>query len=281
VRERGGEIVNTDSMQVYRDLRVLTARPTPREEQAAPHRLYGHVDGGANYSVGRYLDDAARLLGDAALRDKNLIFVGGTGLYFKALLEGLSDVPPVPQTVREAVRAESEGRTAPELHAELVRRDPETARALAPGDRLRILRALEVLAATGQPLASFQGRKQPGPLAASDPVKIFLAPDRAWLRGRIDARFETMIGQGALEEVRALAERRLDPALPVMRAHGVPALMAHLRGEITREEAIAQGQADTRRYAKRQFTWFRHQMPGWTWVAPDAAAAAIRQALDL
>ncbi|HEX2724515.1 MAG TPA: tRNA (adenosine(37)-N6)-dimethylallyltransferase MiaA [Beijerinckiaceae bacterium] len=276
-KARGGDIVNTDSMQVYRDLRVLTARPSPEEEQGAPHRLYGHVDGGLNYSVGRYLDDAARLVGDAGSREKDLIFVGGTGLYFKALLEGLSDVPPVPQAIRDAVRAESEGRTAPELHAELARRDPRSAGALAPNDRLRILRALEVLAATGQPLASFRGRKQPGPLAASDPVRFFLAPDRDWLRARIEARFAAMIGQGALDEVRALGERRLDPALPVMRAHGVPALLAHLRGEITRDEAIAQGQADTRRYAKRQFTWFRHQMPGWTWVAPDAAEAALRE----
>lgn len=279
-RRCGGEIVNTDSMQVYRDLRVLTARPTPQEEQEAPHRLYGHVDGAVNYSVGRYLDDAARLMGDAAARGKHLIFVGGTGLYFKALLEGLSDVPPVPQAIRDTVRADSEGRTAPELHAELSRRDPETAATLAPNDRLRILRALEVLAATGQPLASFRGRKQPGSLAARDPVRIFLAPDRDWLRGRIDARFHAMIGEGALDEVGALAARELDPALPVMRAHGVPALIAHVRGAIGLDEAIAQGQADTRRYAKRQFTWFRHQMPGWTWVAPDEAEAALRRGLD-
>jgi tRNA dimethylallyltransferase len=279
-RACGGEIVNTDSMQVYRDLRVLTARPTLDEERQAPHRLYGHVDGALNYSVGRYLDDATRVVADPVSRQKNLIFVGGTGLYFKALHEGLSDVPPVPQAVRDAVRAESEGRTAPELHGELLRRDPQTAGALAPGDRLRILRALEVLAATGRPLASFQGKKRPGPLAASDPIRIFLAPDRDWLRRRIDTRFETMMEHGALEEVRALAERRLDPALPVMRAHGVPALLAHLRGEITRDEAIAQGQADTRRYAKRQFTWFRHQMPGWTWLAPAEAEAAIRQAWE-
>jgi tRNA dimethylallyltransferase len=279
-RERGGEIVNTDSMQVYRDLRVLTARPTPDEEIRAPHRLYGHIDGAVNYSVGRYLDDAARLVADAAGRRAYLIFVGGTGLYFKALLDGLSDVPPVSQAVRDTVRADSEGRSASELHAELTRRDPQTAHALAVNDRLRILRALEVLAATGQPLASFRGRKQPGPLAASDPIRIFLAPDRDWLRQRIDARLEAMIEHGALEEVRALAERRLDPGLPVMRAHGVPALLAHLRGEITLDETIAQGQADTRRYAKRQFTWFRHQMPGWTWVAPDQAEAAVWAALD-
>jgi tRNA dimethylallyltransferase len=267
-RGAGGTIVNADSMQVYRDLRILTARPTPEEESQAPHRLYGHVDGAVNYSVGRYLEDAARSIEEAGAARERLIVVGGTGLYFKALLEGLSPVPRVPQAIRDAVRSESEGRPATALHAELTARDPDTARGLAPTDRLRILRALEVLAATGQPLAAFRGRKQPGPLAGVDPVKIFLAPDRVLLRERIDRRFETMIAQGALEEARALGQRGLDPALPVMRAHGVPALLAHLRGELSLAEAIAVGQADTRRYAKRQFTWFRHQMPDWTWLDP-------------
>jgi tRNA dimethylallyltransferase len=270
-RAGGGRIVNADSMQVYRDLRILTARPSPDEEREVPHRLYGHVDGAVNYSVGRYLDDAARLIAEAREACQRLIFVGGTGLYFKALLEGLSAIPPVPETVRAAVRASAEGRTTAALHAELTARDPVTAERLEPGDRLRILRALEVLAATGQPLAAFRGHKRPGPLADADPVKIFLAPDRAQLRERIDRRFEAMIEGGALDEARALAERRLDPALPVMRAHGVPALLAHLRGEMTLQEAIAAGQGDTRRYAKRQFTWFRHQMPGWTWLDPASA----------
>ncbi len=264
----GGAVVNADSMQVYRDLRILTARPTPDEEREVRHRLYGHVDGAVNYSVGRYLEDAARLIGGAEAAGERLIFVGGTGLYFKALLEGLSRIPPVPQAIRNAVRAESEGRPTPELHARLAAGDPETARGLAAHDRLRILRALEVLAAIGQPLSAFRGQKQPGPLAGADPVKIFLAPDRAALRERIDRRFEAMIAGGALEEARALGARGLDPALPIMRAHGVPALLAHLRGEMTLHEATVVGQADTRRYAKRQFTWFRHQMPGWTWLEP-------------
>jgi tRNA dimethylallyltransferase len=280
-RRIGGTIVNADSMQVYRDLRVLTARPTPEEEEEAPHRLYGHVDGAVNYSVGRYLKDAGRLIEAAGTTGETLIFVGGTGLYFKAMLEGLSRIPPVPQAVRDEIRSETESRDTPDLHAELSLRDPETARSIAPGDRLRVLRALEVLAATGQPLSSFRGQKQGGPLSRLDPVKIFLAPDRVWLRQRIDQRFEAMIGAGALDEVRALGERRLDPALPVMRAHGVPALLAHLKGEISLAEAIAQGQADTRRYAKRQWTWFRHQMPGWTWVEPEHALTSIEAALRL
>jgi tRNA dimethylallyltransferase len=277
-REFGGVIVNADSMQVYRDLRVLTARPSPDEEAQAPHRLYGHVDGAVNYSVGRYLEDAARLIAKTA--GERLIFVGGTGLYFKALLEGLSRVPPVPQSVRERLRSETKNRATSALYEELVARDPATARALKAQDRLRILRALEVLTATGRPLSSFQGQRQPGPLAGVDSARIFLAPDRSWLRQRIDRRFEDMIRAGALEEARALGERSLDPALPVMRAHGVPALLKHLRGEITLEEAVATGQADTRRYAKRQFTWFRHQMPGWTWVDP-ADEQAVRADVTL
>ena len=275
----GGTIVNADSMQVYRDLRILTARPSPDEERSAPHRLYGHVDAAVNYSVGHYLTDAARLIAEAKERGGTLIFVGGTGLYFKALLEGLSRIPPVPQAVRERVRAETQDRATPDLYRELTASDPETARALGPNDRLRVLRALEVLAATDRPLSSFRGQRQPGPLDGADPLKLFLAPDRSWLRQRIDARFQSMIRTGALEEARALGERGLDPLLPVMRAHGVPALLRHLRGEIALEEAIAIGQADTRRYAKRQFTWFRHQMPGWTWVDP-AAEDAVRAALE-
>jgi tRNA dimethylallyltransferase len=279
-RAAGGTIVNADSMQVYRDLRILTARPIPEEEREAPHRLYGHVDGAVNYSVGRYLEDATRLIEEARTAGERLIFVGGTGLYFKALLEGLSPVPRVPPAVRDAVRAEAEGRPTAALHAELAVRDPDTARGVGAHDRLRILRALEVLAATGQPLSAFRGQKQPGPLAGTDPVKIFLTPDRAALRERIDRRFETMIAAGALEEARALGARSLDPALPVMRAHGVPALLAHLRGEIPLAEAIAIGQGDTRRYAKRQFTWFRHQMPGWTWLDP-ADVEAMRAHIPL
>jgi tRNA dimethylallyltransferase len=268
-------------MQVYRDLPILTARPSAEDEQQAPHRLYGHVDGAVNYSVGRYLQDATRALAEARAARRPPIFVGGTGLYFKALVEGLSRIPPVPQSVRDEVRAESEGRATADLHAELAARDPDTARGLTAGDRLRILRALEVLAATGRSLSSFRGHKQAALLSGADTTRVFVAPDRAWLRERIDKRFVAMIAQGALDEARALAARGLDPALPVMRAHGVPALLAHLRGEMTLEEAVARGQADTRAYVKRQFTWFRHQMPGWTRAAPEEALAAIAAALRL
>ncbi len=263
-----GVVINADSMQVYRDLRVITARPTPEDEAEAPHRLYGHVDAAVNFSVGRYVADAIQVLQEAQGRQLP-IFVGGTGLYFKALTEGLSDMPPVPDEVREQVRRESEGLETPELHGLLSERDPETARTLRPSDRLRVQRALEIFAATGRPLVSFHGAREPGPLAGRPLIKLFLAPEREELRRRIDRRFESMMEQGALEEVRALGERNLDPMLPAMRAHGVPGLLAHLRGEIPLDEAIAKGQGDTRRYAKRQFTWFRHQLPDWQWVEPE------------
>jgi tRNA dimethylallyltransferase len=276
-RELGGVVINADSMQVYRDLRVLTARPMPEEEAQAPHRLYGHVDGAVNYSVGRYIADAVDTL--MTLDPQTVpIFVGGTGLYFKALTEGLSDIPPVPEEVREAVRRMSEGVESPDLHRFLADRDPETAATLRPGDRMRVQRALEILQATGRPLVSFHGSRQPGPLAGRRLVKLFLAPERDDLRRRIDGRFLAMMEHGALEEVRALGERGLDPMLPVMRAHGVPGLLAHLRGETSLDEAIARGQGDTRRYAKRQFTWFRHQLPDWTWLAPESAFDLIMEA---
>jgi tRNA dimethylallyltransferase len=274
-----GVVINADSMQVYRDLRVITARPAPAEEAEAPHRLYGHVDAAVNFSVGRYVADATQVLQEIKGR-KLPIFVGGTGLYFKALTEGLSDMPPVPEEVREQVRRDSEGLETPELHRLLSERDPETARSLRPSDRLRVQRALEIFAATGQPLVSFHGARQPGPFAAIPVIKLFLAPDRDELRRRIDARFLAMMDQGALDEVRALGERNLDPMLPAMRAHGVPGLLAHLRGEIPLDEAIAKGQGDTRRYAKRQFTWFRHQLPDWQWVEPERGFEAVMAQLN-
>lgn len=274
----GGVIVNADSMQVYRDLRIITARPAPEDEAQAPHRLYGHVDAGVNFSVGRYVTDAVAVLAD--LRGCIPIFVGGTGLYFKALTEGLSEMPPVPDAVRDAVRRESEGLETSQLHRLLADRDPDTARTLRPSDRLRVQRALEIVAATGRPLVSFHGTRQPGPLAELPLIKLFLAPEREMVRAQIDRRFAAMIERGALDEVRRLGERRLDPMLPAMRAHGVPGLLAHLREEISLPEAVMRGQADTRRYAKRQFTWFRHQLADWTWIPPedgyDAAVAALK-----
>jgi tRNA dimethylallyltransferase len=278
--EVGGIVVNADSMQVYRDLRVVTARPTPEEEARAPHRLYGHVDAAAIYSVGHYVREAAGALAEARRLARIPIFVGGTGLYFKALTQGLSETPPIPDAIRTAVREKLAALGPEALHAELAQRDPEGAVRLSPRDRTRIARALEVIAATGRPLAEWH-RDGMRPLLAGERVtKLFLAPERAALYARIDVRFERMLDEGALDEVRALAARGLDPLLPAMKAHGVPWLIRHLRGGITLAEAGEKAKQDTRHYAKRQFTWFRHQLPDWPQVAPDRASNWLREALE-
>ncbi len=278
-RDFGGLVIDTDSMQVYRDLRILTARPTPEEEALAPHRLYGHVDGAINHSVGLWLTDAGKALGEARNSGRLPIFVGGTGLYFKALTQGLSAIPTVPDAVRAAVRARARNVPVAALHAELARRDPVTAAELRPTDPQRVLRALEVLEATGRGLASFRASKLPPLLPEADLVALFLAPDRAWLRQRIDLRFDAMIASGALEEVAALKARQLDPTLPVMRAHGVPHLLAALASDLSLAEAAARSKLDTYHYVKRQFTFARHQLAMLRWAVPEDAFAIAREAL--
>lgn len=275
----GGIVINADAMQVYRDLRIITARPTPEEEARAPHLLYGHVDAAVNYSVGRYLRDAAPALAQAQQCDRMPIFVGGTGLYFKALTQGLSAVPPIPADIRDAVRGKLAAQGPEALHAELMSRDPQSAARLSPRDRVRVARALEVLQATGRRLADWQREGMQPLLAGEGVMKLFLAPDRATLYARIDERFERMLAAGALDEVRALAQRCLDPLLPAMKAHGVPWLVRHLRGEISLAEAVEKAKQDTRHYAKRQFTWFRHQLADWPHVAPEEAYHAIVAAM--
>lgn len=280
----GGIVINADSMQIYRDLRTITARPTPDEEVRVPHRLYGHVDAAVNFSAGAWVTDAAQMLGEAQAEGRLPIFIGGTGLYFKALTAGLSVVPPIPAEVREDVRARLEENGVEALHAELARRDSRAAERLNLRDRTRIARALEVIEATGRSLLDWHHEGQP-PLLPKDSFRaVFLAPERDELYARIDARFDAMLGTGALAEVERLAARHLDPLLPAMKAHGVPALIRHLRGELNLEEAAIIGRADTRHYAKRQFTWFRHQLPEFEWVKPDEArgwlAAAAKAARD-
>jgi len=276
-QKTGGVIVNADSMQVYRDLRIITARPTPEEEARLPHRLYGHVDAAVNFSAGAWMADAAKVLVEARAQQRLAIFVGGTGLYFKALTRGLSAVPPIPPEIREAVRARLERDGVEALHADLALRDPASAERLKPRDRTRIARALEVVEATGRSLTSWHCEGLPPLLPPGRFSALFLAPDRDELYARIDARFEAMLTAGALEEVAQLAARRLDPLLPAMKAHGVPALIRHLAGEITLEEAATIGRADTRHYAKRQFTWFRHQLPEFAWVQPAEADGWLEQ----
>jgi tRNA dimethylallyltransferase len=271
----GGVVINADSMQVYRDLCVITARPTPEEEARVPHRLYGHVDAAVNFSAGHWVTDAATALAEARAQDRLAIFAGGSGLYFKALTRGLSAVPPIPGEIRERVRARLERDGVEALHAELAQRDPLAAQRLKPRDRTRIARALEVIEATGRSLTDWHRDGLPPLLPPGTFRALFLEPDRDALYARIDARFAAMLAAGALEEVARLAARRLDPLLPAMKAHGVPALLRHLKGEITLEEAATIGRADTRHYAKRQFTWFRHQLPEFEWLKSEEALMGL------
>jgi tRNA dimethylallyltransferase len=278
-QELDGIIINADSMQVYRDLRILTARPSADEEARASHRLYGHVDAAQPYSVGHWLRDVEPVLAEAAREARVPILVGGTGLYFKALTGGLAAVPSVPAAVRAGLRERLAVEGAPALHAELAAHDPHSAAKIRPQDAVRITRALEVLQATARPLSEWHLAGMAALLAPCETVSIFLTPDRAELYRRIDARFDAMLAAGALEEVRALVSRKLDPYQPIMRAHGVPRLSEFLADRLPLSEAARQSKSDIRRYAKRQFTWFRHQLPDFTSIADDRASDHILQAL--
>ena len=275
----GGTIINADAMQVYRDLRIVTARPTPEEEARAPHLLYGHVDAAENYSVGRWCVDASAALAAVERTGRLPILAGGTGLYFKALTRGLASIPPIPSQIRSVVRERLKREGTAALYAELSARDDASARRLMPGDRARISRALEVVLATGRSITDWHAERMTPALDPHAAIKVFLDVDRAELYGRIDSRFDAMLASGALDEVRALAGRRLDPALPAMKAHGVPWLIRHLNGEIDLPAAVDEAKRDTRRYTKRQATWFRHQLPDWTWIAPESVLGEIRRAL--
>jgi tRNA dimethylallyltransferase len=274
-----GMVINTDSMQVYRDLFVITARPGVADLARAPHRLYGHVDAAENYSVGRFVEDAAVALGEARAARQVAIFVGGSGLYFKALTGGLAAIPPIPQEIRAGIRARLETGGVAALHDELTHRDPVSAARLKPADRVRIARALEVFEATGRTISDWHRDGLPPLLGRARIAKVFLTPERAALYHRIDARFDAMLAAGALEEVRVLHARGLDPLLPAMKAHGVPWLIRHLAGEMVLADAAEGGKRDTRHYAKRQFTWFRHQLGDWPRADPGAAFDDIVRAI--
>jgi tRNA dimethylallyltransferase len=262
----GGVVINADSMQVYRDLRVLTARPGPEAEARAPHALYGFVAGSEGYSAGRYAADAADALREAHEKGLRPIIVGGTGLYFKALTEGLSPMPEVPGEIRAHWRIKAAKTPPGALHATLARRDPEMAARLEPGDTQRIVRALEVLDASGESLLEWQRRPREPVLSEAEAACFVLAPDRAELYRRIDARFAAMLEAGALEEAARLGAQSLDPALPVMGALGVRPLLRHLQGTLTLAEAVEAAQAESRQYAKRQLTWARGNMLSWNWL---------------
>ena len=252
----GGVVINADASQVYRDLRVLSARPDAADEARAPHRLFGHRDAALPCSAAAWALDARAEL-EAAWRDRKLpILVGGTGLYIRTLIFGIAPVPEIDAEVRRGVRA----LPTDAAYSALLAEDPAMAH-LRPSDSTRIARALEVIRSTGRSIA--QWRKQPGDGIANSItlIPLILLPPRDWLRHRCDMRFERMLEQGAVEEVIALRERALNPALPAMRAIGVPEISAWLDGTIDRPTLIARGQASTRQYAKRQYTWFRHQPP--------------------
>lgn len=267
-RRLDGVIVNTDSMQVYSVLRVLTARPDDADLAAAPHRLYGHVHPSEPYSTGRWARDVRALIDAGQLAERRPIFVGGTGLYFRALVEGLSDMPEIPDGMRQRWRAKLAEDGALRLHRVLAEQDPESAAEIRASDGQRIVRALEVLEATGISIRTHQA--MPGrPLVSLDDASAFvLEPDRAALHARIEQRFDAMIDDGAPAETRALARLELDPAMPAMKAIGVRELMAVEAGTMPAVDAIDRAKAATRQYAKRQMTWFRNQFgPRWQRVA--------------
>jgi tRNA dimethylallyltransferase len=271
-RRLNGTVINADSMQVYRELAVLTARPWPAEEAGIPHRLYGTIPAAEAYSVGRWLADAEAAIASSQQEGRVPILVGGTGLYFKALTEGLAPVPDIPPEVRAYWRERGEKHGQEALHAALAERDPLMASRLSPSDPQRIVRALEVIDATGVSLAEWQGGNAKPVLAGKTALKLVVAPERELLYAAIDARFDLMLAHGAIDEVRSLLDLDLDPGLPAMRAHGVRELAAYLQGRTSLEEAAAKAKTESRRYAKRQMTWTRRYMADWDWV-PDAAAA--------
>ncbi len=271
----GAEIVNADSMQLYADLDVLTARPAAADLSAAPHHLYGVADGAEAWSVGRWLRAAEVVLAEIADRGRGAIVVGGTGLYFRALTQGLAEMPPVPDAVRDGVEARygAEGETA--IRAALRAVDPAAAARIETGDRQRLVRALSVHAATGRALSDWQGEENAPALLRWR--GLVLDPPREQLYARCDARLGGMIDHGALEEVRRLMARNLPLGLPVMKALGAPEFTAHLRGELSLDEALAAARQSTRRYAKRQTTWFRNQTPDWPRLAePDLDTALAK-----
>ena len=269
--EHDGVVVNADSMQVYDTLNVLTARPQPEDMGGIEHRLYGHVPAGAAYSTGDWLREAGALVTELHAQRRLPVFVGGTGLYFRALTGGLSDMPSIPEDIRERVRARLAAEGAEALHQDLAERDPQTAARLMPGDGQRILRALEVLETTGKSITAFQSATVPAIIDPDRAEKIVVLPDRGVLAARINQRFGLMLKAGAVEEVKALLAQNLPPAMPVMKAIGVPQIAAMLAGEMREAEVIERGAAATRQYAKRQMTWFRNQLDeSWRRIDPLA-----------
>ncbi len=271
----GGTIINADSMQVYAELRILTARPSAAEEARAPHALYGFVPASDAYSSGRFVADAARAIAGAHAAGRRPIIVGGTGLYFKALLEGLSPVPPIPDDVRRHWRDLEAQHGAYALWTALMHDDPEMARRLDPNDGQRIVRGLEVFHATGTSLAEWQRKPGTPVLDAAAAVKLVVLPERPVLYARAGQRFNAMMAAGAQDEARALNTLALDPALPAMRALGVGPLIAAVRGEIATADAVTQSKTETRQYIKRQETWLRQHMITWNTITEKETKSIV------
>ena len=258
--EFGGTVINADSMQVYSVLRVLSARPSPADEARAPHRLYGVQHPSEPCSAAAWRDLAAAAMAEAWAAGRTPVLVGGTGLYLRAAMEGLSPVPEIPAAIRAEARALLARLGNAAFHGLLAQRDPAIATRLDPSNSQRLARAWEVVEATGRPLSDWQTAPPEGAVAA-DWLTFALLPPRPSLYAACDGRFRAMVAAGALDEAAAMAALELDPAAPAMKALGLAELMAHLRGEIGLDAAVTRGQQATRNYAKRQLTWFRHQMP--------------------
>ena len=278
-RRHGGEIINADAMQCYADLNVLTARPDAEELAAAPHHLFGHVDAAARYSAGAWSKDAATKIGDIRAAGKLPIVVGGTGLYLMALTDGLSDIPAIPDRHRDRARAMVEADQAG-AWAQLLEKDPAAADRIEPNDRQRTSRALEVLFATGKPLSSFHGQAAPV-LPPGSWAGVTLTPPRETLYARINARVDAMMRGDALEEARALWRRKLDAALPAMRAHGMPGFCDYFDGRASLADAVERCKRDTRRYAKRQMTWIAHQFTLWPRIPSEDLSVRVRVISDI
>lgn len=276
----GGEIVNADSMQLYAGLRVITAGPGPDELAAAPHHLFGVVDAADGWSVGKWLRAATEVIDEIQARGRDIVVVGGTGLYFSALTKGLAEIPEIPVEARNIAAAEFEAMGEEAFRARLAEVDPAATTRIAPADRQRLSRAWEVYAATGTALTDHQASAT-GALPAGSWTAVALEPPREAVYGRCDARLEQMVAAGALAEVATLMARDLDPALPAMKAVGVRELAAHLRGEMDLPTAIAAAAQETRRYAKRQMTWMRGQMSDWPRIDALDARDQWRQLLAL